>query len=372
MENRYRICTRCVMDTTDPDITFDGDGVCNHCHHYDQLVRDHVFAGGDGERRLAAAMAAIRRDGEGKEHDCVVGISGGVDSTYVAYLVKEFGLRPLFVHVDNGWDSEQAERNIENAVAALGIELYTYKLDWEEFSDIQLAFLRASTPDSDIPADHAIFSVLRILAERHGIKHLISGSNVRTESHLPPAWSQGHLDWKYIKSVHSQFGRVPLKSYPYTGFWAFQRSRVSFNRLDLLNYIDYVKQDAMRIMERELGWKYYGGKHYESVFTRFYQGYILPRKFGYDKRKTHLSSLVCSGEITREDALVELATEPYPVEQQRQDLAYVIERLGITEDEFARIMASPARSHWDFPSYGRIYRSKLYFVAASVYRALRR
>lgn len=371
MDVPYRRCNRCVMDTTDPEIEFDQDGVCHHCKRYEQMVRDHVHMGEVGARRLGAFVDVIQRDGAGKPFDCVVGLSGGVDSTFVAYQTKALGLRPLLVHLDNGWNSREAAQNIERAVAALGLELYTHTLDREEFRDLQIAFLRASTPDSEIPTDHAIWSLLRIVAEKHGIRHVISGFNVRTESHLPPAWSQGHYDWKYIKTVHRRFGTVPLKTFPHTNFWAYHRSYFTLKRLDLLNYIDYVKQDAMRLMERELGWQYYGGKHYESIYTRFYQGYILPRKFGFDKRKTHLSSLICSGEITREEALAELEREAYPAELQREDLAFVVQKLGLSEAEFDRIMASPKRSYWDFPSYGRFYRSGVYRGVLGLYRAVR-
>jgi len=367
----YRICTRCVMDTTDPDIRFDEQGVCNHCHTYDRHVRRYIFTGEIGQRKLDELVSRIKREGRNKKYDCVIGVSGGVDSTFVAYKVKKLGLRPLAVHVDNGWDSELAVRNIELAIERLDIDLYTHVLYWEEFKDLQLAFLKASTPDSEIPTDHAIFSVLRQMAEKVGVKYILTGMNVRTESHLPQGWSQGHWDWRYIQSVHKQFGTVELKTYPHVDLWTQFRYLLTQEWIDFLNYIDYRKRDALAILEREIGWKYYGGKHYESIYTRFYQGYILPKKFGYDKRRSHLSSLICSGEIRREAALKELEKETYPPELQAEDRSYVIKKLGLTDKEFQAIMNLPRKSYWDYPSYGRLYNSWLYKMLGRMYRAFR-
>ena len=367
----HRVCTRCVMDTTDPDITFDANGECIHCRRYDETVRRRVFSGAEGRRRLDEIAARIKQEGAGRKYDCIIGVSGGVDSTYVAYVVKQLGLRPLAVHLDNGWDSELAVKNIENVLKTLDIDLYTYVLDWNEFRDLQLSFLKASTPDSEIPSDHAIVAIMRIMAEKYGIRYVISGQNVRTESHLPPAWSQGHQDWKYIRSVHARFGRVKLRTFPRTGFLAWHRSYFSQTRLDVLDFVDYVKADAMKVLERDLGWRYYGGKHYESIYTRFYQGYILPKKFGYDKRKTHLSSLICSGQITRDEALRELKTEIYPADIQKQDREYVVKKLGLTDTQFEEIMRLPRKSFWDYPSYARMYASAPYRMLLGAYRALR-
>lgn len=357
------------MDTSDPHITFDEQGVCNHCHDYGRRVQSRVKRGEEGKQHLAALVREIKAAGAGKQYDCVIGVSGGVDSSFVAYKVKELGLRPLAVHLDNGWDSELAVKNIENLLKTLGIDLYTEVLDWNEFRDLQVSFLKASTPDSEVPTDHAIFAVLKRVANQHGIRHLIAGMNTQTETHLPLAWSQGHFDWLYIKSVHNRFGTVPLKTFPHLGF--FEASRLFRDMVNVLDYVDYVKRDAMEVLKNELGWKYYGGKHYESIYTRFYQGYILPRKFGYDKRRAHLSSLVCSGEISREEALQELSREPYPVEQQEADREYVVKKLGLKDSEFDEIMAAPPISFWDYPSYTRRTTSRLYEVARTAYRSLR-
>jgi N-acetyl sugar amidotransferase len=352
----YRICTRCVMDTTDPDITFDENGVCNHCHTYDRMVREYVHEGEAGKRKLEQVVAEIRRAGKGKQYDCVIGVSGGVDSTYVAYLVKKLGLRPLAIHLDNGWDSELAVKNIEETLKRLGIDLYTEVLDWEEFKDLQVAFLKASTPDSEIPSDHAIFATLSNMAAKLGIKYVIVGNNVRTETHLPRAWSQGHFDWKYIREVHKRFGTRPLKTFPHYGFFTFYLRMLTQKQIPILDYVDFTKKEALRVLQEELGWRYYGGKHYESIYTRFYQGYILPEKFGYDKRRCHVSSLICSGEMTREQALEEIKSPTYASAMQEEDREYVVKKLGLTDDEFIAIMSAPKKSYWDYPSYGQFMR----------------
>ena len=367
-----RLCVRCVMDTTDPDIQFDSAGVCNHCHAYDAAVASRVFTGDRAKGLVEELVQRIRKHGAGKSYDCVIGVSGGVDSTYVAYKVKELGLRPLAVHLDNGWDSELAVKNIENVLKRLNIDLYTRVLDWEEFKDLQLSFLRASTPDSEIPTDHAIVAELYKTAARMGLRYIVAGVNVRTESHLPSAWSQGHLDWRYIRSVHRRFGTRSLKNFPHINLFDFYRNRWSYHWIDILNYLDYNKTQAKQLLERELGWRDYKAKHYESIYTRFYQGYILPKKFGYDKRRVHLSSLICSGEITREAALAVLEDEPYPVEEQQSDLAYVAKKLGLTREQFDEIMQLPRKSFWDYPSYAQWRNTRVYRLCRTAYHALRR
>lgn len=365
---KYQICTRCVMDTSDPDIVFDGKGVCNHCYTYDQNTVRELLSGDEGKRKLEEIIQKIKKAGKNKEYDCIIGVSGGVDSTYVAYKVKELGLRPLAIHLDNGWDSELATKNIEQVIKILNIDLYTHVIDWEEFKDLQLAFLKASTPDSEIPSDHAIFSLMIKMAKKYKVP-VITGMNTNTESHLPIAWSQGHTDWRYIKSVHERFGKVKLKTFPHLHVLTFMRYFQSGNWIHVLNYLDYKKEDTKKFLIDELSWKDYGWKHHESIYTRFYQGYILPKKFGYDKRKTHLSSLICSGEISRTDALAELKNEPYPIELQRADRLYLIKKFDLTEAEFEEIMNLPARSYWDFPNYGINNKSILYKSLRMFYRA---
>jgi N-acetyl sugar amidotransferase len=358
----YRQCARCVMDTTDPEIQFDESGVCNHCRSYHARAAHELLPASEREGALAAIVEQIHRAGRGKDYDCVVGVSGGVDSTYTAYQASRLGLRPLAVHLDNGWNSEQAVRNIERALAKLRIDLYTHVLDWEEFRDLQVSFLRASTPDGEIPTDHAIAALLYRLAGRNGVRYIMDGRNFTTEGILPPSWSQGHGDWKYIRSIQARFGTRRLRHFPHFGIGelAYYTLARRLKTVSVLNYVPYVKADVMRIIGQELGWEYYGGKHYESVYTRFFQGYVLPVKFGIDKRKAHLSTLICSGQITREQAIQDLGAPIYPAGLLEQDKRFVLKKLELSEAEFAEIMAREPRSFWDYPSYRRhfVFRSQ--------------
>jgi N-acetyl sugar amidotransferase len=359
----YRVCGRCIMDTSDAEIEFDPAGVCNHCRKYDEAVAREVVRGEAGLRKLEQHAAEIRRAGRGKRYDCVLGLSGGVDSSFVAYLTKKkLGLRPLAIHMDNGWNSEVAVRNIENIVKILDLDLYTEVLDWEEFRRLQLAFLRAGTPDSEIPTDHAIVSTLLRQAEKHGVRWIMDGSNLVTELMVPETWSAGHADWRYILHLNERFGGAPLRSYPhYTYFDAriwYPRVR-RIRRFFPLNYVDYNKLEAMRIMRDELGWEYYGGKHYESIYTRFYQGYMLPKRFDFDKRRPHLSCLVNAGLMTRQAALEEMDKPAIPPAQLAEDRAFCLKKLGIDEPEFERIMSAELKTFWDYPSYERDARTRL-------------
>jgi len=350
--SRYQICTRCIMDTSDPDITFDQSGVCCHCRNYDRVMRDYVFANAEGQRKLQAAVAEIKAAGRGHRYDCIIGLSGGVDSSYVAWLVKSLGLRPLAVHLDNGWNTEAAVRNIENIVTLLGIDLYTEVLDWEEFRSLQVAFLRASTPDCEIPTDHAITATLFKVAMRNKVKFIVSGGNFVTELMVPLSWSDGHTDWKYIRTINEKFGDRPLKTFPhYTFFDKTYYFRLKGIKLvSPLNWIEYDKFAAIEFMKSELGWVPYGGKHFESVYTRFYQGYILPRKFGADKRRPHLSCLINDKRITRDEAMREIQQPPLDEDTIDREREFVIKKLGISEAEFAAIMAAPPKQFREFPS----------------------
>jgi N-acetyl sugar amidotransferase len=353
MSKTYQMCVRCVMDTSDPEIVFDSAGMCQHCKNYFRRAPTLLFTDGSGSRRLSNLTDEMRRLGKGREYDCIIGVSGGVDSTYVAYRVKELGLRPLAIHLDNGWDSALAVTNIRKTLDVLDIDLHTDVLDWDEFKDLQLAFLRASTPDSEIPTDHAITAVLLQMAAKHGIKHIVTGSNYATEAIMPASWSQGINDWKYISTIAKRFGTVPLRTFPHFTLADYmfktQVQRIRFVRI--LNFVPYVKADAMRIIEKELGWTYYGGKHYESVYTRFFQAYILPRKFGFDKRRGHLSTLICSGQMSRSEALALLEDEICDPKLLEADKEFVIKKLGITQPEFDDIMQATPRVFRDYPSY---------------------
>jgi hypothetical protein len=287
-----------------------------------------------------------------------------VDSTYVAYLTKQLGLRPLAVHFDNGWNSELAVSNIEKTLEKVGIDLYTYVMDWTTFRDLQLSFLLASTPDGEIPTDHAINALLWQEANKRNIKYIINGMNFATESAAVLSWAYGHSDWKYIRSVNRIFGKNRrLKGYPHFSLLdLFYYSVVKGIRVvSILNYVDYNKNEVMDILQNKLGWVYYGGKHYESIYTRFYQAYVLPVKFGIDKRICHLSDLVNSKQLGREEALESLKTKDYSADMLKEDLAYVIKKFELTPEKFEAIMNSPIKSFRDYPNdYKLVMRIKSY------------
>ena len=354
MSDNYRICTKTVMDNhSDPDITFDSEGVCNYYAEFTEKLKIRVPERHIAEKQLAAMVDDIKASGKGKKYDCVIGLSGGVDSSYTAMLVKRLGLRPIAVHMDNGWNSELAVKNIENIVEKLDIDLYTEVLDWESFKKLQLAFLRASTPDGEIPSDHAIVATMYSVASKFGIKYIISGMNFRNEGMLPPSWARGYLDWKYIRSVNKQFGGIKLKNYPHLNFFKFiyMNTLKGIKNISLINYIDFKKEEAVVEIEKELGWKNYGGKHHESIYTRFYQSYILPNKFGIDKRRAHYSCLIMSSnELSREQALEKLKEPAADPKQMEIDRTYLLKKLDITSDEFDSIMNSPVKTIYDYPN----------------------
>lgn len=349
----YQICSRCVMDTSDREIVFDSRGVCNRCKEYEILLPRLLPSPENRDKELRQLIDKIKADGKGKEYDCLIGVSGGVDSTYVAYLVKKLGLRPLAVHLDNGWDTELAVSNIEKCMKALSIDLYTHVLDWDEFKDLQLAFLKASTPDSEFPTDHAIYSLMIRKAAELGVRYIISGVNLVTEGITGPKMTASAFDWKYIKSIHKLFGTRKLSAnYPRLSLANFIYYRI-FKRQQLvylLNYVDYNKHEAVELMKQELGWQPYTGKHHESVYTRFFQSYILPVKFGFDKRIMHLSALVMSGQMTRAQALEEMQKEICSPTLIREDKTYVSKKFGITENELDAILALPPKENSEYPS----------------------
>jgi N-acetyl sugar amidotransferase len=353
----YRICSRCIMDVTDPEITFDDRGYCNHCERAVSLTENKLPAYKEGEFRLDRIVSRIKEAGRGRSYDCIVGVSGGVDSTYTAYIVRKQGLRALAVHFDNGWNSELAVQNIEQTLNRLEIPLYTHVVDWEEFRDLQLAFLRASVPDAELPTDHAIGALLHHTAARFGVRYIISGTNMSTESILPLSWTYYVSDWKYIRGIHERFGSRPLKTYPSSSLlryiWHIMGRRI--RTVSLLNSIPYGRAGAIDVLERELNWRNYGGKHHESIYTRFFQEYILPRKFNIDKRRAHCSSLIMSGQMTREEALSAMEQPIADERSLREDRAYVVKKLNISDDDFETIMQAPVRSYRDYDNDSRRY-----------------
>ena len=353
MTKSYEICTKCVMDTSDPDIHFGADGVCCHCRNYDARIRKDLHLDDEGQQHLKRLIESIKRRYAKKKYDCLIGVSGGVDSTYVAYVAKKIlGLRPLAVHFDNGWNSELSVKNIEQTLKRLDIDLYTHVMDWEEFRDLQRSFIEASIINWEIPTDHGITALLYKIAAKYNIKYIFGGGNIATEAIMPISWVFYARDLKHLKSVHRKLGTRPLRTFPTMSmskflYYTFVRGIRWF---PVLNYFDYNKEQVMQIIQGELGWKYYGGKHYESIFTRFYQGYVLPEKFGVDKRRAHYSTLINSGQLKRADALAELEKPQYDPEQFAKDYQFFLKKFDLTDEMFKEILDRPVVPHRSFGS----------------------
>jgi len=348
------------MDTSVPDIEFDAQGVCNYCRAAEVRLKRELYLGEEHAGKLEGLIEDIKRDGAGKPYDCIIGVSGGVDSSYVAYLLKhKFGLRPLAVHFDNGWNSELAVQNIERLLNELDIDLYSNVVDWDEFKDLQLAFLKSSVANSEIPTDHAIVALMYGMAAKQGVRYIISGGNLATESIMPDVWMHDAKDLRFLKAIHRRFGTGPLKTFPMQGYlrlaWNVLVRRIRY--VSILNYVDYDKEQAMRTLEEELGWRKYEAKHFESIYTRFFQGYLLPRKFKMDKRRPHLSSMIVSGQMSRTDALKELEQEPYSPSIAAEDTEYICQKFGLSPSEFNAIMQAPVKMSEDYPNSEHLLRS---------------
>lgn len=347
------------MDTTDPDIEFFSDGRCTCCRHYDEVSTKDLHSDEAGQRALSCLIETIKQKGVGRDYDCLIGMSGGVDSSYVAYLVaKKFGLRALAVHLDNGWNTELAVDNVERLAKTLGIDLITHVLDWNEFKDIQTSFIKSGISNIEIPTDHAIWAALLKTAAKMKIPFVIAGNNVVTESVMPQSWLYGSKDSVLIKGIHKRFGKLDMKTYPslstldYVNYLLIRGIRW----VPILNYINFNKAEAKQFLMSELGWRDYGGKHYESVFTRFFHAIYLPERFGFDLRKSYLSALVCSGQISRTDALEELKSPPASDEVLCRDREYVFKKLGLTEKEYKEILVEPIKTYRDYPNSDSLWR----------------
>ncbi|WP_217184507.1 N-acetyl sugar amidotransferase [Streptomyces sp. AC495_CC817] len=376
-EREYQRCVRTIMDTTDPDITFDSRGVSSHALNYDVAFAPIVDKAQSGQAlpELASLVEEIKKAGKGKPYDCVVGVSGGVDSTYLILQAVKLGLRPLAVHFDSGWNSELAVNNIENIVSKLDLDLYTHVIDWREMRDLQLSFFKASVANCDIPTDHAFAWVAFQQAAKYGIKYILSGSNLQSESILPQSWGYNSEDSKHVKGIQKRFGTVPLKTYPLMGLFKRHIYYPIFRGIQTvrpLNMMPYVYKDAKQEIIDELDWRDYGGKHYESVFTRYFQGYYLPHKFGYDKRLAHYSSLILSGQMTREDALSLMETTNYPEDLRKQDHDFIAKKLGVSTQELEDIFAQPPVDYSEYPNNKKQWDfvMKIAWFPAKVLRAL--
>lgn len=354
MADVIRQCRRCVMDDGVPGVRVFDDGTCSYCREYLRWLEIMTRTNVARREQLDAIIARIKRGGQRKEYDALIGLSGGLDSSYAAWVARQKGLRLLGVHVDTGWDTPTARANITALTEKLDIELVYETPSWEHFRDLQLAFLRASVRNAEIPTDHVIAATLYRVAQRRRLRWIITGGNFITEGvALPEAYGHYNRDLRFIRAVHRQFGTLPLRVLPTMGIpqTLYYRYVLKIRVLRILDYIDYRRAEAEETLRREIGWESYGAKHHESVYTRFFQSYILPKKFGLDKRKFHLSALVCSGQMTRDEALQILSSPPYPDPTLLQsDMAVVLEKLRLSPEEFDRIMRTPPRPDSAFPS----------------------
>jgi N-acetyl sugar amidotransferase len=340
------------MDTTDPQITFDSDGHCCHCTEFLEKRARHTYHGDESDAALDRLLQNIRRAGRGKKYDCVMGVSGGVDSSYLAYIARERGLRPLAVHMDNGWNSDKAVINIKNVTRGLGIDYESYVLDWEAFKNLQLSFLKASVPEAETPTDVAIPAALHSVAAKHGIKYILSGGNLATEGILPKSWHYDVRDLKYFNHIHNTFGDRPLKSCPTFGYKKefFYKVVKGIRMVYPLNFVPFNKDEVVKLLREKFDWRPYGGKHHESTYTKFIQSYYLYEKFKIDYRRATLSTQICLGEISRCRAVEQLKSVPYETEEIDALKHYAAKKLGIDRDEFERIIRLPAKWYWDYPN----------------------
>ncbi len=361
----YQQCTRCVMDTTASEITFDKNGICNFCTEFEVLAHKTIWRPIEVRlKELEEGIAKIKELGKKSKYDCLVGLSGGVDSSYICYWAKQVGLRPLVVHFDNGWNSELAVQNINNIITKTGFDLYTYVINWEEFKDLQLAYIKASVIDIEVPTDQLIFATLFKIAKKYKIKSIINGNNISSEAILPQSWYYADkLDVVNLESIYKKFGTNKLTNFPHLSLTRQYINAELFAMYSIspLNLLEYDKNKAKQLLIDEFEWRDYGGKHYESVFTRFYQGYILPRKFNVDKRKAHLATLVAAKIITRAEALEELNKPTYNEDLKQQDYAYALKKFDISENVFEKYMNEAPIPHkfygtqWDKKPFKKYY-----------------
>lgn len=362
MKSDVKVCKRCVMDNINTDITFDEKGYCNYCTDALERKESVWHNNKEGKKELDKLIQKIKEENKDKKYDCVLGLSGGIDSCYTAYLLKQYGLRILAVHIDGGWNTEISEKNIKMLCEKLDLELHTIKVDYKEMYDLQRAYFLSEVINQDIPQDHIFFSELYRYALKNGIRHFISGGNFSSESILPTCWGFNAMDGKNLKDIHKKFGKIQLKRVKPLSFFEVYIKMPYINKLKKirpLNYIDYNKEEAIKELNEKFDFQYYGGKHCESIFTRLYQGYILPKKFGINKSKAHYSSLIVANQITRKKALEEIEKNDYVDNQKllENDIKVFIDRIGITRKEFDQIINNGIRiNHLNFKNQNRLFK----------------
>ena len=358
-DKKYQICTCCVMDITDPEIIFDEKGLCNHCRYFHEVTSKHWFPNDEGKKKLDTLFSKIKQKGKGKEYDCIIGLSGGVDSSYLALMLKDCGLRPLVVHVDAGWNSELAVYNIEQIVKHCGYDLHTHVMDWQEIKDLQLAYLKSGVANQDTVQDHAFFASLYYFAVQNDIKYVISGGNISTESVFPKVWHHAAMDAINLKSIHRLFCKRKLSQYKTISFFEYFFYYPFIKGMEVvrpLNFMPYNKDDALKFLKEKINYKEYGRKHGESRFTKFFQNYYLPKKFNIDKRRPHLSSQILSHSLTRDEALKELQKPFYDEIELSQDKAYIAKKLEISVDELDRLTLEKGVNYSEYANWDTRYK----------------
>jgi N-acetyl sugar amidotransferase len=347
----FKLCSRCVYDSSIPGITFNSQGMCHYCQLHDNLEKEYP-GGRAGEEILEKIVAEIKAACKGKKYDCVVGISGGADSSFLLYKMKEYGLRPLAAHFDNTWNSAVASENMRNMLKKLGVDLFTHVVDNKEMDDIYRSFLKAGVPDLEIPTDIGLAATLNLAAEKYGLKYVIEGHSYRTEGISPLGWT--YMDGKYIESVQKTYGSLGLKTFPNMKMFSFLKWML-YNRIKKIRplwYLDHNKEETKKFLSREFGWKWYGGHHLENHFTAFYHSYVLPTRWNIDKRKNGFSGLIRSGQMKREEAL-ELLAKPHHMEPNTVEL--VMKRLGFSREEFDALMKLPKKTYRNFQTYKKTF-----------------
>lgn len=359
-EEEYRLCTNCVMDTTDPDIIFDQRGYCRHCVNFYKNILPNWHTDERGRQEIEQVAEKIRKEGRGKDFDCILGISGGIDSSYLAYVAKDkLGLRPLVFHVDAGWNSQTAVNNIERLIDKLGLDLFTEVVDWDEMRDLQLAFFKAGVAHLDTPQDHAFFASMYNFAAKYKIRYILNGGNYSTECvDIPLDWHYHASDLVQLLDIHRRFGQRPLRRFPLANILTYKLFYRYFKGIRVvrpLNYFPYIKASAIAFLRQEYSWEEYPHKHYESRFTKFYEGFWQPIRFGYDNRKPHFSSLILTGQMTRDEALTKLGQSPYQEDEIATDFEYVATKLGIPVEDLQSYLDAPIKTYRDYRSQRCIF-----------------